>query len=60
MAYPGAMKLGLAGLTVPLALVGLTALKARDACSHFNPEYDPLGTVDGHSLLLRETPEPAC
>jgi hypothetical protein len=38
MAYPGAMKLGLAGLIVPLALVGLTALKASDACSHFNPE----------------------
>lgn len=56
MGYAGAMTLSSAGLVVSLALVGLTAMRARSACSHFNPDYGPLGTVDGHSLLPRDNP----
>lgn len=56
MAYPASVAFILAGLVAPPALIGLTALRAREACLHFNPEYGPLGTVDGHSLLPRDNP----
>lgn len=57
MAYPLALALGLTGVTVSGAAVSASVLAARGACSHFNPEFGPLGTVDGHSILPREHPQ---
>lgn len=57
MAYPLALALGLTGVTVSGAAVSASVLGARGACSHFNPEFGPFGTVDGHSILPREYPQ---
>ncbi len=57
IAYPAAVALGLAGLVVSVAAVSWPVMARRDACTHFNPEYGPLGTVEGHSILPSDNPQ---
>jgi hypothetical protein len=55
--YPAGIALGVVGLVVSVAAVSWPVLGRRETCTHFNPEYGPLGTVDGHSILPRENPK---
>lgn len=55
--YPPAVGLGLAAAAISAFGVGASVVGVRAACSHFNPAYGPLGTVDGHSILPRQFPQ---
>lgn len=56
VALPVAMMIGLGAVATPAVAVAASVYMGREACSHFDPKYGPLGTVDGHSILPREYP----
>lgn len=56
VAFPIAAMGGVGVVAISVAAVTASLYLAREACSHFDPRYGPLGTVDGHSILPRDHP----